>query len=254
MSFHCLGEYANLVSTAFSLHVSSLITLCSSLFLPHIPNSVHCQKGIALHPRCSLILVPQPLLQTVTTCYVQEKICVIYYDKLSSNLKPIYIKGGTMLKKISIFSVVGILFISLVGFFGCRQSSPLVRVAFMMDYLTEMLDLTTDQQAQLKQSVTEVFEKSKEMRPYRVEVRKAVIEQLKKDTMDQEALVTLILQNQARTEEMVKLIVQKVAEFHKTLSPEQRAKLIKKIEDSQAGRKEFFEKRFKNRGINPADH
>ena len=159
-----------------------------------------------------------------------------------------------MLKKISIISFVGILLISLVAFVGCRQSSALGRTAFMMDYLTEMLDLTPDQQAQLKQYVGEVFQKGKELRPYKQEIRKAVVAELKKDTMDQEALVGLILQNQARSEEIIRLIVQRTADFHKSLTTEQKAKLIKKIEDSQTARKAFFEKRFKNLGIDPADY
>ena len=107
------------------------------------------------------------------------------------------------------------------------------QVAFMMDYLTEALDLTDDQQALLKQYVGDVMKKGMAMRKNQVKVRQAVIDQFNNDTMDQQAILDLIAQNKAQNEEFVQLVVQRISDFHQMLTPAQRAKLLKKIEDSK---------------------
>ena len=149
-----------------------------------------------------------------------------------------------MIKKSAIIIFTGLLIIFFAAM-GCRTSSPLGRAAFLIDYLTETLDLTPNQQTQLKQYVTEVFEKGMEMRPYRIEMQKAFIGQLKNETIDQAQLMDQVKQNQARVDEMAALIIKRISDFHQSLTPEQRARLVRKIETFQENRRQFLEKRSK---------
>jgi uncharacterized membrane protein len=141
-----------------------------------------------------------------------------------------------MLKKILAISLITILVCSLMGFTACRRQSPMGQIAFMMDYLTEMLDLTENQQALLKQYVKEVLQKGMELRKEQAKVRQAVIDQFKNETMDQQVILNLISQNKAGNDEWTRLVIHRISDFHQMLTPEQRAKLLKKIEDSKAFR------------------
>lgn len=156
-----------------------------------------------------------------------------------------------MLKKTITVALITLLVCGLMGFAGCRRQGPAGQAAFMMDYLSEMLDLTENQQALLKQYVKDVFQKGMELRKEQAKVKEAVIGQFKNETMDQQAILNLITQNKAGQDEFARLVVQRISDFHKMLTPEQRAKLLKKIEESKAFREARMEK-LKDYFQNPA--
>jgi uncharacterized membrane protein len=147
-----------------------------------------------------------------------------------------------MLKKTITVMLITILVWGLMGFTGCRRQGPAGQAAFMMDYLTEMLDLNENQQTLLKQYVREVFQKGMELRKNKAKVGQAVIDQFKNETMDQQALLNLIAQNKTAIDEFTRLVVQRISDFHQMLTPEQRAKVLKKIADSKAFREARMEK------------
>ena len=138
-----------------------------------------------------------------------------------------------MLKKITIIAIITVLVCGLVSIMGCRRHAQMGQVAFMMDYLTEALDLTDDQQALLKQYVGDVMKKGMELKKNQAIVRQAVIEQFKNDAIDQQYILNLIARNKSKSDEMTQLVIQRFSDFHQMLTPEQRAKLLKKIEDSK---------------------
>lgn len=129
--------------------------------------------------------------------------------------------------------IILVLVCGLVSVMGCKRHGNMGHVAFMMDYLTEVLDLTDDQQILLKQYVGDVIKKGVELKKGQAAVRQAVIDQFKNDTIDQQSILNLIAQNKSNNDEMIELVVQRFADFHQMLTPEQRAKLLKKISDSK---------------------
>ena len=54
--------------------------------------------------------------------------------------------------------------------------------------------------------------------------------ELRKEEISQENLKGLIAQKRTQMDEMIDLALSRLVEFHKTLSPEQREKLVAKIE------------------------
>jgi Spy/CpxP family protein refolding chaperone len=147
-----------------------------------------------------------------------------------------------MLKKLLTVTFIIMIAWGLMGFAGCRHSSPVAQAAFMVDYLSEMLDLTENQQVLLKQYVKDVFQKAMALRNDRIRVRQAVIGQFKNESMDQQAILTLIAQYKKGQDAFTALVIQRISGFHQMLTPEQRTKLLKKMEDSRAFRKARMEK------------
>ena len=135
-----------------------------------------------------------------------------------------------MLKKGLTAFLVGALITSLGLFSGCRRSSGAHKAAFIVDYISETLDLDDSQQALLNQIKDELMAKADQMRADRASMHAELIAQLRSEEIDQARVKAMIAGHRAKMDEVIDLIVFRLAEFHKTLSPEQKEKLIAKIE------------------------
>jgi len=69
-----------------------------------------------------------------------------------------------MVKKGLYLSLIAFLLISVAGFAGCRRHSPDQKAEFMVDYISETLDLNESQQTHLDQIKDEMLEKGIQMR------------------------------------------------------------------------------------------
>jgi Spy/CpxP family protein refolding chaperone len=123
-----------------------------------------------------------------------------------------YNKGGIMVKKGLTIVLICIFISGALIFTGCRSHSHQGKVEFMVDYIAETLDLTDPQREQLD-GIKEEF-----------------MAELRKDQIDQVKIRDLIAQKRAQMDEIIELAVTSLTEFHKTLSLEQREKLVAKIE------------------------
>ena len=135
-----------------------------------------------------------------------------------------------MLKKGLYISLIGILISSLGFFSGCRRHSHAHKAEFMVDYITETLDLTESQQAQLNQIKEELLEKAQQMHANKESMHEELVNQLRSEEIDQALVKARIAEHRAQMDDIINLIVVRFAEFHKTLTPEQKEKLIAKIE------------------------
>ena len=115
-------------------------------------------------------------------------------------------------------------------FTGCRSHSHDGKVEFMVDYVAETLDLTEPQTEQLDGIKEEFMAKAKEMHAQKEAMHAEFMAELRKENIDQENLKDLIAQKRANMDEFINLAVARLVEFHKTLSTEQREKLVAKIE------------------------
>jgi protein CpxP len=135
-----------------------------------------------------------------------------------------------MLKKSLTILLVGALITSLGLFSGCRRSSDAHKAEFMVDYISETLDLDDSQQAQLNQIKDELMAKARQIRAGQASMHAELVAQLRSEEIDQARVKALIAEHRAQMDEIIDLIVVRLAEFHRTLSPEQKEKLIAKIE------------------------
>ena len=136
-----------------------------------------------------------------------------------------------MKKKAIFIPLTGILIAVLLTFAGCKRHAHHKGAEFMVDYVGEVLDLTDDQKADLDQIKAEFTEKVAQMHADHDAVKAEILVQLEKDEMDAAELKQLAAQHRAKMEELIDQGIDRLVAFHKTLSPEQKAKLVNKLED-----------------------
>ena len=135
-----------------------------------------------------------------------------------------------MVKKGLYILLIGMLVSGVALFSGCRRHSHGHKAEFMVDYISETLDLNESQQAQLNQIKDEVMAKVQQMHADKESMHEELVAQLRSEEIDQVRVKAFIAEHRAKMDEVVDLIVVRLAEFHKTLTPEQKEKLIAKIE------------------------
>ena len=146
-----------------------------------------------------------------------------------------------MVRKTIITGTVIALSLSLLFFSGCRRSGHDKGAEFMIDYMSEALDLTDGQQAQLEDIKAEMFAKAKQLHDDKRAQRDEFMALLQAEAIDPAKLKTMIAGHRAKMDELVDLGVDRVVAFHSTLSAEQKEKLVEKIEKFH---------RFHGRGFN----
>jgi Spy/CpxP family protein refolding chaperone len=122
--------------------------------------------------------------------------------------------------------LVGVVF----AFSGCRHPGAHHRAEFMVDYISESLDLTDRQKEHVDQIKEELIAKAMQMREKKKAMHDEFVAELKKEEMDQQHLKDLISEHRAQMDEMINLILARLVEFHRTLTPEQKTKLVSKLE------------------------
>ena len=135
-----------------------------------------------------------------------------------------------MVRKVLNFSLIIFLVLGIAAFSGCRRHGGHHRAEFMIDYVAETLDLTESQEEHLNQIKDEVLDKGRQMHANREAMHSELIEQLKKEEIDQESLRKLVAVKRAQMDEMIDLMIVRLTEFHRTLTPEQKNKLVAKLE------------------------
>jgi periplasmic protein CpxP/Spy len=135
-----------------------------------------------------------------------------------------------MVKKRVTIVLICVFISAALLFTGCRSHSAHGKVEFMVDYIAETLDLTEGQRAQLDGIKEEFLAKAKEMHAQKEAMHAELVAELRKEDINQENLKGLIAQKRAQMDEIINLAMIRLVEFHKTLSPEQREKLVAKLE------------------------
>ena len=135
-----------------------------------------------------------------------------------------------MLKKGLAVALVGVFISGALIFTGCRSHSHEHKAEFMVDYVAETIDATDEQRAQLDGIKDEFVAKAKEMHAQKEAMHVALIAELRKEEISRETLNGLIDQKRAQMDEFISLAMDRLIEFHKTLSAEQKEKLAAKIE------------------------
>ena len=133
-------------------------------------------------------------------------------------------KGLTITLLVSLVFGVGI-------FSGCRSHSHGRGAEFAVDYVSEVLDLTEPQEQQLNQIKEELMEKVTQMRANKAKYHDEAIAQLRSEEIDQARVKAMIAEHRAQMDELIDLMVVRISEFHRTLTSEQKEKLVSKLED-----------------------
>ena len=138
-----------------------------------------------------------------------------------------------MTKKAIFIPLAGLIILGLLTFVGCKRYGHHKGAEFMVDYVSEVLDLTDVQRENMDQIKEDFMAKAEEMHADKEAMKADILAQMEKQEMDANELKQIADRHRARMDEFIDMGIDRLVEFHKTLTPEQKAKLVKKLEDCE---------------------
>jgi len=131
--------------------------------------------------------------------------------------------------KIIIAAVSSIVLIS--GLAACgHHRSPEERADYMMEKISDKLDLTAPQLSQLEQLKNELMNARQSMRTERDTLHNEVNELLSQPTLDQERTLKLVRDQTESINQKAPQIITAFAGFYDSLTPEQQAVILDKVQ------------------------
>ena len=103
-----------------------------------------------------------------------------------------------MVKKGLYLSIIAVLLLSVAGLAGCRRHSPGQKAEFMVDYVSETLDLNESQQAHLDQIKDELLEKGIQMHADKAAMHSELVAQLRSEEIDQDRLKAMVTEHRSQ--------------------------------------------------------
>lgn len=138
------------------------------------------------------------------------------------------------MKKKSLYGMFLILLLVVTtGLSGCWRHSPEERTAHITNHLTDELNLDEAQTAKIQEGISKLVEKGKELGDIRESMAQELVKQLRQNQVDEASLNAAINENKAKLDSMMNLLLQEFSQFHQTLTPEQRAQAVERIEKFQ---------------------
>ena len=143
-----------------------------------------------------------------------------------------------MLSKPLIWIVVAVTLLFIVGIFfyssktrrGYCHDGQEHRGSWMVHRMAKHLDLSEPQKEKLHQIKEEMYQKKAEFKGMRGEFIETFKSQLEREEVDKVQLNQFLSQKEKKITEMRTFMVDKLHEFHATLTPEQKQKLLKKLD------------------------
>lgn len=138
-------------------------------------------------------------------------------------------RGRGLKKTLTVFSLI----LAASVFVYCRpwkHKSPEERAEWMTKRITKELDLNDSQKQSLGQIKEDLLAKFKADKPTRDALFREMTALVQADTLDKAKLQDIKKRHVAQREAMENLFMDKIVEFHKVLTPEQRAKAAKSLE------------------------
>ena len=138
---------------------------------------------------------------------------------------------------ISLTVITGVVLISALGFFGTlrgkesreeRKERAIEWVSSELD-LTNELDLTKEQRSKLVHISDELSNLENEMKKDHNELKEEFINSIASDELDQAKILEWVKEKQKQVDEFAPFIIAELADFHKSLNPEQRKKLADEL-------------------------
>ena len=130
---------------------------------------------------------------------------------------------------ISMFVLVGIVAIGSIVFSGRYLGSQVERTERAIDWLSSRLELTEGQKSKLLSINVELKNLEMELKKDRGQTKDEIIKMLASHELDQDRILEIIEEKQKRVDYLAPKIIAGFADFHNSLSTEQRRKLVDEI-------------------------
>lgn len=144
-----------------------------------------------------------------------------------------------MLRKKRLLIWVPVLVVGLMFLGGCRHPSPERMADHIVEDLTEKLELNAAQQQQLHGIKGELLGKIAEMKKSRELHHEEIYAELQKDILDQGHLKKMVDAHKVEMDDLANLMIERLATFHGTLSPEQKKKLVEHLKKMEKRHKRY---------------
>ena len=153
-----------------------------------------------------------------------------------------------MQKNYAIKTIIVLLIAATLAFAGCHQRgyyhspygdsgkhSPEKHVEKLKEEITDRLELDDDQQKTLDGIAQKIVVSAEEFQTARTSIRETFISEFNKNEISKETLDQIVAQNRVRMDELISVLTDGIVEFHRMLTPEQRAKLVAEMEKHEKG-------------------
>lgn len=123
-----------------------------------------------------------------------------------------------------------LLAISLANCMGWKNATPEEKAERVAEFLEYKLDLDESQMVTLNRIRQELLVEYKQLKPDMISVVQEAKKQAAAETFDTSNLLRMHADNNQKRARIIQLAIQKSAELHAVLRPEQRQKLVKLLE------------------------
>lgn len=145
-----------------------------------------------------------------------------------------------MKKKKSFITLAVAVIGSLFLFVGCKGDHS--QGYFAVDYISETLELTDKQESKLETIREEIKAETKRLHKDKKHLFSTLMEQLSSDTIDKNVITQVVTEHLDKLDPIITLTIDRLTDFHADLTPEQKVKLVAKLEKFKERRKGCFMK------------
>lgn len=125
--------------------------------------------------------------------------------------------------------VTALIFSSVFGIVYAKKKFRDGPPGFIIEMLTQNLNLSENQKAQVERLKVQVKEKMEQNKPDGESAMDELANEFKKDQLDKKKLMELADKKEHKKEEMKEFMMDKLIEFHNILTPEQRNKVVENM-------------------------
>ncbi len=134
-------------------------------------------------------------------------------------------------KRLLIAGIIALLAMASVAS-GCRHhSTPEEKMDRVIEYLTDDMNLTGEQLELLDKLKEDLILELEDVHTARKGAHDIIITQIESDVMDQQQVMAAIEGVRTEIGDALSLAVARLADFHQTLTPEQKEQLIEQLDD-----------------------
>lgn len=168
-------------------------------------------------------------------------------DELNKSVKKRFsfpVKSGLIISLLVIAAVL--ILIKGIAFAQHLHKSGEGPEGFIIERISEKLDLTASQKTEVDRIKSEIKQKMEANRPDREGMFSEFSEMFKSDKIDKSKIMEEMNRKEIQREEMKSFMIDKLIEFHSILTPEQRSKAVefmKEMKEKFHGKKDKFRDR-----------
>jgi len=128
------------------------------------------------------------------------------------------------------FTIIASLTALVLSGCGRHHQDPEDKAEWIVHKVSKKLDLNEQQKVKLEAVKTEIMQNYKKHHQNKNQMMDTLLAEIQKPQIDPSVLMGMVNQHQSRVDEVAPGVINKLVEFHASLTEEQKQKLTKKLE------------------------